>query len=70
MIDNNTKAKRMAEALEAVADEERFRGDPNTADLLLKARNELPVGSLVKLYDIFEKCVTKQEALETLGAGR
>lgn len=68
MIDDNTKAKRMAEALEAVADEERFRGDPNTADLLMKARNELPVRSLVTLHDIFEKCATKAEALDMLGA--
>lgn len=67
-MDHNTKAKKMASALEALSDETRFRGDPNTADLLMKMKNELPVGSLARLFDIIKESPTKADALNALGA--
>lgn len=67
-MDNNTKAKKMAAALEAVSDETRFRGDPNAADLLMKMRGELPVGSLARLFDMIKASDTKADALRTMGA--
>lgn len=66
-MDDNTKAQRMIRALERAADEERTSGDPTAADLLCKARCELPMRSLVTLYNLFETCATKQDALAALG---
>lgn len=68
IVDSNSKAKKVIDAVQKVADDLRGEGKSSLADRTLSAFNDVPVGSLARLHDLFVKFETKDAALESLGA--
>lgn len=67
MIDSNTKAKAIIDAMERTVTELRAEGKTQIADQTEKAFKDVPVGSLARLYDLLSQFGTKREALAALG---